>query len=248
MKYKALMLDIDGTLVRVKEKAMPSKAVVNALKKASNVVSIHLVTARPFNETHNLPDLFKTLPFLSDSIINGGAQIINPNTYRIVKSVPIHRSSLNFIKTFLKLYPDAVAISSRNESFSLQDSLGLKDIIKVVAVGVGKKRISTLTDQLNNLGDVAVYATTSYKRGNDLIITNKKATKESGIAWLKKKYSLRKTEIIGVGDTTHDLQFLLECGIRVAMGNAQQELKKIADFVAPTVDEDGLTAIIERYL
>lgn len=242
------MLDIDGTLIRVKEKAMPSKAVVSALKKVSKIVSIHLVTARPFNETHNLPDLFKVLPFLSDSIINGGAQIINPNTHEIITSVPIHTSSLNFIKTLLTLYPNTVAISSKNKSFSLHDSLRLKNIIKIVAIGVSKADVPILTSQLNSLKDIVTYATTSYKKGNDLIITNKKATKESGVAWLKKRYFLKKGEIIGVGDTTHDLRFLLECGIRVAMGNAQQELKKIADFVAPTVDEDGLIAVIKRYL
>lgn len=37
-------------------------------------------------------------------------------------------------------------------------------------------------------------------------------------------------------------------GFKVAMGNAPKELKEIADYVAPTVQEDGVADVIERFI
>lgn len=248
MNYRALLIDVDGTLVSVKESAMPSQTVITALKKASTSWTIHLITARPLTDTHNLPNIFKALPFLSDSVINGGAQIITPSTCRITASISLNKSSLSRLELLLNICPEVVAISSENKSFSLRDFPKSEVAIKVVAVGVGNKNIPALKKKLSNLRDIAAYITTSYKSGQDIIITHKDATKQQAVKMLMKQYQLEKRAIIGVGDTTHDLQFLQQCGIRVAMGNAQQELKDIADFIAPSVNENGLVAVIKKYL
>lgn len=248
MKYKALLVDVDGTLVKVKENAIPSKKVITALEKASKSLSIHLITARPFTDTHNLPNIFKMLPFLSDSIINGGAQIINPCTKEIIVTIAMSQDSFSHVKRTLNNYPEAVAITSQNKQFPLKDLSYTEEVIKVVVIGIDEAFVPILMVDLNKVNGIAVYQTTSYKNGSDFIITHKNATKEQAVKILMKKYKLRKEELIGVGDTTHDLLFLQQCGTKVAMGNAQQKLKDIADFVALSVDEDGLVAVIEKYL
>lgn len=247
-KYKALLTDVDGTLVSVRENAMPSQAVIDALQKASKTISIHLITARPLTETHNLPAIFKALPFLSDSVINGGAQIINPRTQEITANRTMHKLSSFHTELLLNICPEVIAITSGNKSFPLKDFPFSEDVIKVVAVGVNDKYIPALMTQLGMLDDIAAYQTTSYKQGRDIIITHKDATKAQAVKILMEKYKLIKEEIIGIGDTTHDLSFLHQCGTKVAMGNAQQEVKDIADFIAPSVDEDGLATVIEKYL
>ena len=248
MKYKALFTDVDGTLVAVKENAMPSQPVITALEKASKTVSIHLITARPLTDTHNLPNIFKALPFLSESVINGGAQIINPRTYEITTSKPMYRLSSSHIKLLLNICPEVIAITSENKSFPLRDLPSSEKVIKIVAVGVDDKHVPALMAQLNTIADIAIHQTTSYKHGSDIIITHKDATKEHAVKRLMNKYKLKKDEVIGIGDTIHDLSFLRQCGVKVAMGNAQSEVKNIADFIAPSVDEDGLAAAIEKYL
>jgi hydroxymethylpyrimidine pyrophosphatase-like HAD family hydrolase len=55
-------------------------------------------------------------------------------------------------------------------------------------------------------------------------------------------------EIIGVGDSYNDYSLLMASGLKVAMGNAVKELKDVADYIAPSVDEDGLAEVIERYI
>lgn len=40
----------------------------------------------------------------------------------------------------------------------------------------------------------------------------------------------------------------MAAGLKVAMGNAIDDLKAIADYIAPTVQEDGVVDVIEKYI
>ena len=44
------------------------------------------------------------------------------------------------------------------------------------------------------------------------------------------------------------MPLLMACGLKVAMGNGVPELKEIADYVAPSVDEDGISDVIEKFV
>jgi hydroxymethylpyrimidine pyrophosphatase-like HAD family hydrolase len=63
-----------------------------------------------------------------------------------------------------------------------------------------------------------------------------------------KKLHLKKDEIIGVGDGYNDFPLLMACGLKVAMGNAVPDLKEIADYIAPSVVEDGVVDIISKFI
>ena len=54
--------------------------------------------------------------------------------------------------------------------------------------------------------------------------------------------------MVAAGDSYNDLPMLKACGFSIAMGSAPGEVKAIADFVAPTVDEDGLAVAINDYV
>ncbi|MBI4226134.1 HAD hydrolase family protein [Candidatus Roizmanbacteria bacterium] len=41
---------------------------------------------------------------------------------------------------------------------------------------------------------------------------------------------------------------LLSCGLRIAMGNAVQELKDIAHYIVPDVKHDGVAYVIEKFV
>ena len=53
-------------------------------------------------------------------------------------------------------------------------------------------------------------------------------------------YGITEQEIIAFGDAENDLEMLQYAGIGVAMGNANEELKMIADYVTTDVDDDGI--------
>jgi hydroxymethylpyrimidine pyrophosphatase-like HAD family hydrolase len=59
---------------------------------------------------------------------------------------------------------------------------------------------------------------------------------------------VRYEEIIGVGDGHNDVPLLEAVGLKVAMGNAPDEVKAIADYVAPKLSEDGVADVIQRYI
>jgi hypothetical protein len=40
----------------------------------------------------------------------------------------------------------------------------------------------------------------------------------------------------------------MACGLKVAMGNAVPELKAIADYIAPSVTDDGMATVIEKFI
>ena len=53
---------------------------------------------------------------------------------------------------------------------------------------------------------------------------------------------------MAVGDSPNDMAMLKEAGMPVAVGNAKDEVKDIAAYVAPTNYEDGVADAIERFV
>ncbi len=97
-------------------------------------------------------------------------------------------------------------------------------------------------EALNARGDVIVSSSFS----NNLEINALGATKGEAILRLAAHLGLRTEETMGIGDGGNDVTMIRMSGIGVAMGNAEDSLKEIADYVTLTNDEDGVAAAIER--
>lgn len=71
MKYKSIILDVDSTLVKTSKKAdaLPTQAVISAIKKAHNYVHVGVATSRPISQ---LESIFSLLDLSGPSIISGG--------------------------------------------------------------------------------------------------------------------------------------------------------------------------------
>ena len=74
------------------------------------------------------------------------------------------------------------------------------------------------------------------------------ATKQHGILEVAKIMGISTHEIIGIGDASNDIPLLMACGLKVAIGNATEDVKAIADYIAPTVEEDGVADVIEKFI
>jgi len=79
-------------------------------------------------------------------------------------------------------------------------------------------------------------------------INNKNIDKGIGIKHLIENLGIKKEETIGFGDGVNDLAMFRECGIGVAMGNAEEKLKDMADYITQTNDEHGVAKFIEKYI
>ena len=71
--------------------------------------------------------------------------------------------------------------------------------------------------------------------------------KGHGLRWLTDYLGVRQSEIMAVGDSEADVPMIEWAGVGVAMGNGSEAAKAAADWVAPTLQEDGAAVAIERY-
>ena len=81
-----------------------------------------------------------------------------------------------------------------------------------------------------------------------LEISAKNTTKGLGLQKLCEHLGISIDEAIAVGDADNDLDVLKRAGLSVAMGNANDNVKKIADVVVEDCDHDGCVQAIEKYL
>lgn len=72
------------------------------------------------------------------------------------------------------------------------------------------------------------------------------ATKEKAVEFLCRKYNISLDEIIAFGDDFNDMGMLKKCGTGIAMSNAIDEIKEIADEITLSNDEDGVAVYLEK--
>lgn len=245
MKYKAIILDLDGTTVPSSLSGMPSSTVIEAIKHAQRKVRVSIATARYYDMSK---DILQALNLKDPIVINGGSQIADPQTGKILWEEKI---SQNSIDKLLKIWKKYNAKLFFNEY--LLDDTSLQKILKTtitiaVFVGVEKNILNSLHEELNEISDLSVHLMESWTDGVDIHITSKKATKLHGIQMLIKTLGVEKFQVIGVGDGLNDLPLFEAVGFKVAMGNAVDELKAASDYIAPTLNDDGLTHVIERFI
>ena len=75
-------------------------------------------------------------------------------------------------------------------------------------------------------------------QGVDLILDG--GGKVAGIRYVLEQEGILPEECIAFGDAENDMDMLAFVGIGVAMGNAQEHVKDIADYVTADVDDDGI--------
>ena len=82
----------------------------------------------------------------------------------------------------------------------------------------------------------------------DCYFSHAEATKQHAVLKYAELMGIKTEEIIGIGDGYNDFALLMACGLKVAMGNAVADVKAIADYIAPSVDDDGIADIIEKFI
>ncbi|MFR1042121.1 MAG: HAD hydrolase family protein, partial [Faecalibacillus intestinalis] len=60
-------------------------------------------------------------------------------------------------------------------------------------------------------------------------------------------YGLDLKDTMAFGDGGNDMQMLKHVNTAIAMGNAGDELKSIADFVTKDVDDEGIAYALKHY-
>ena len=81
-----------------------------------------------------------------------------------------------------------------------------------------------------------------------LEFSNKEGSKYCAVKFLQKYWGIDEAETLTIGDQNNDIALLKAGGIKVAMGNATEELKAVADYVTDTVFNDGFVKAMEKFI
>lgn len=262
---KMLVLDIDGTIFRKDYTA--SERVKNTLKKLStNGIKVVLCTGRMYAATkfiaHELGlktpvicyqgGLVKNFYKNSDTLWE---KTMNEELARdVISELKKRNIFFNiYINDELMVEEDSRLIQqyvdARNLSYKIIgncDNIDLTGLNKILAIDDDTAIIENLQKEMAKKYEGKLYVVRSTPRFCEF--SNPEATKGNALRFLANLWNIKQDEIMACGDQDNDIEMLLASGIKVAMGNATEDLKKIADYVTETVDNDGVVYAVAKYI
>jgi Cof subfamily protein (haloacid dehalogenase superfamily) len=122
-----------------------------------------------------------------------------------------------------------------------------KDRIENIWVRTNSKEEGDCLEQLIRSRSDSSRLTTLRTMPQDVETVAANADKGRTMEELAARLDIDRKEILAVGDSENDLGLLSAAGISVAMGNASEKVKALADWIAPDNAHDGAAAAIMRY-
>lgn len=244
--YKAILSDVDGTLVSGKNGMIPTDNIIDSIKNAHNSIHIGLSTARPLNM---LKELVACLELTGPSIVNGGAQIVDVVSGETLWERPLLVKELNII--FEKLYNLKIPFVINDDGMDIipSDSYKPNKPFSIATLAISPDDAEEVVKAVFEIPNVSTHKFAwDLGRTMGVSINHINATKKFAVLEVAKILSIDTSEIIGVGDSENDFPLLMACGLKVAMGNAPDDLKEIADYIAPSVFDDGVATVIEKFV
>lgn len=248
MKHQLLLVDIDDTLTQnlgmPPREFIPSQRLSSAVNKAIRKTAISFCTGR---DKDTVTKICLKLKIKSPQIIEGGAKIINSNGKTLWAKYISIISVTKIFKIIKKNIRYFSVLINGKEIVNTIPTTDLNKITAILLLDLSKKQAKLIVQKLTSYQDIA-FSVNNFKTGKTIYITNKLGTKAHGVKKLLEMLKVNKKYVIGVGDGNNDKAFLSECGLKLAMGNAETEVKKMADYIAPNVKNDGVAHIIEKFI
>jgi len=73
-------------------------------------------------------------------------------------------------------------------------------------------------------------------------------TKAAGLDFLAEHVGFARERTVAFGDGENDIELIAWAGYGVAVANAHESVKEVADFVCPSVDDEGVAQVLEAFL
>lgn len=267
MKYKLICLDLDGTLLS-SEKKVP-EPVKESLKRAHEMgIPIALVTGRMPAATE-LVERELSVPCIK--ACNAGTYILQGERCIHSKYLPPEAAPSIYERFLAKdniplwLFEGRDWYVSERDAYVERESriihyqpktadvAALAKAWKEKGIGPNKLLIAAKPQDICRLqGEIkaAGLCGVDMARSADIYleIFPKGATKGEALEVMCEKLGIRLEETIAFGDQELDIPMLKKAGTSVAMGNAIEEVKELADFVTKSNDEAGIAFALDRYL
>lgn len=260
-----VFIDIDGTLLDNSTNSIPSSAIeaINIAKE--NGHKIFICTGR------SLPSVTENFLELNidgivagcggQIIINGAQEYFCPMPKEMIKSTVEYfiENDIGFMLegekvNYLYCAKNSSEIEKELTDFLYTDGIfapfshfenKYEEIIKLAFFTLKKEKtdkfLASLGKELNSNSD------NWYPKVYTGEISYGKNTKASGIDYIINKYNHPIEKTIAIGDGINDYEMVIHAGIGVAMGNANEKLKEVADYITTNVDDNGIYNCFKKY-
>lgn len=251
-KPSVLLLDLDGTTVPMvagfngEVSPQVEKAIKDLILRG---VHVAIATGRPMGKA--MP-IIKQLGIKEPCIFGDGAVVYDVSTDTFVDShflSPQKVQEIVGIVRLIKKDKPTILVSTLQEEVHYSEELHDQYVLGIAIPHLTRKEIEVLHETLSQDDTIVVRKITkTWEGGFGLIaISDVRATKQVAVAHLMSYLKVTSDKIVAVGDSENDIPMLLAAGIGVAMGNASDSLKSIAEYVAPSVFDHGVVDVINKY-
>jgi len=267
MKYKLLVVDIDGTLLgRERNISAENRGALDRARKSG--VGVVLSTGRAVLACRSILD---QLALDGHHIFFDGALVsdLGDEVYAEPLDRGVVREAIEFahsLKIDLELYSttryfverETWSTDAHRKFFGIEpaivDFTGLWErerIIKGGLASVNPRQMAKAREFYARFESSLHFSLARSPAFPDVEFTNVVAldvSKGKALEALVLYLGMSLAEVMAVGDGTNDITLLSRAGLAVAMGNAPDEVKAVADHITLDVDQSGLAAAVERFL
>jgi len=273
---QGIILDIDGVIIGSipgVNSPRPHPEVIEALSNIrKSWLFISLCTAKP---QFAIYDIIEVCGLNNLHITDGGWVIIDPLDEETLRVFNIDEGIANevidlFISkgVYTEFYTqDDYFIQSNQRSAITEDHYKVlqkypkevdrydwERVTKIMPIARDKKEKDKIVQLFEPFTDKLTLSWWFHPVVNPLefgIVTARGISKSYAAKQIADREGVSMEHLLGVGDSTSDWQFIQNCGYKVAMWNASQELKDLVLdagwFVASDVDENGILEVFEHF-
>lgn len=267
MKYKLLVLDLDGTLTNTR-KEVTEHTRTTLIKAQEQGLKIVLASGRPTYGIAPLANLLQLDKYEGYVLSYNGGEIIDWKTGELLYKNLLDPEVLPYLyqcandnhfaivtydgEYVLTEYPDDEYVL-KEALLNVMKIKKVDNFLKAVQRPIAKclivgepTRLAVLEKEMyNHLHDrMGVFRSEPYF----LELVPKGIDKAQSLAVLLKEIGMTKDEMIAVGDGFNDLSMIKYAGLGVAMSNAQEVVKENADFITLSNEEDGVAHVVEKFI
>ena len=265
MKYKLIVLDLDGTLTNSKKVITPRNREI-LIRVQEQGVRLVLASGRPTYGIVPLANELRMNEFGGFILSYNGGEIINWETQEMIYEnvlpndvVPVLYECARSHQLSILTYDGAEIVTENSQDPYVQKEAFLNkmavretnDFLTDITLPVAKCLIVGDADKLIPLeaelclrlqGRINVFRSEPYF----LELVPQGIDKALSLAVLLKEIGVERKEMIAIGDGYNDLSMIKFAGLGIAMGNAQEPVKKAADYITLSNEEDGVAIAVEK--
>jgi len=265
--YKAVFLDMDGTLLRSDHSVSePTKDIIRRL--TGQGIPVILVSARPLNAilpTFRSIGIPEHYPLVS---LNG--------SYIVEREKPVFDARIDLdiaaaVSEKVRPFKATIAYYLQREWFAewkdawTDHEQRIMDVALEVAPldalvrdwsyrGIAPNKMMVMSEAAN-INEIQRHLKSFYNgrlniypsKPTYLEVMDPRGSKSNAVRWVIERMNIDRTEVIAMGDNYNDREMIEFAGMGVAMGNAPDEIKAAADYVTDTNNNDGVCKALEKF-